>query len=595
TRLALRLGDRLRAAGHPAVLLPAGTAPKALVPLAATTTRCLVVLDDAHTRPDTVAAAVRAVATGGSAARILLLARSSGDWLDRLRDDPDDRIADVLDRAGADRLEPPATVPGDFATARAALARRLGLDAPPGGAPPPATTLIELQAAALADLVGGPAGASPWARLAEVERSRWVRAATGFGLPRLTGREADELMAAVSLFGADTDATAEALLASLRAFNGAPVADRDAGLALARTMLPGPRPLNPLAPAPLADEIVARLLRRGYRLADLAGVIGPDQARAALVGLGRGLAANPDLGGPVSDLLATAPARFMPAAMTAVAVVPDPRPLAAAMIGSVPAVPLDALEPLVDALPQRSDVLAPFAAELTARALAARRAAGPDDAGTARLARLLAVRLAALGDHTRAAEAVTAARSAVAWLKAAGSDEAELAEAYAALALAHDLGREGDPGEAEAAASAGARAIGLLRPLTGERAEGALVTALVNQVHRRHERALAEEAYAVAVRLHVARPTRFRSLLADAADNLAVLAGDPQVGREALRLRRELAAARPDAYRSQLAVTLFNIGGVLRAAGAEADGRALREESAAIAAELLRERGGGTG
>jgi len=53
-------------------------------------------------------------------------------------------------------------------------------------------------------------------------------------------------------------------------------------------------------------------------------------------------------------------------------------------------------------------------------------------------------------------------------------------------------------------------------------------------------------------------------------DNLAVvtaLSGEQAhaetLGREALRLRRELAGARPDAYRPQLASTLYNLAQIL--------------------------------
>jgi len=579
TRLALRLCAEFRGGGHPAVMLPASATAAALARLSATTVPFLVVIDDAETRPDVVvAAAVRAVAGASTPARILLLARSRGDWLERLHDDPDDRIALVLDQTVAVRLAPPLSAPGDFATACAAVGARLGLPAapPPADLPRP-VTLLELQAAALAALrPDEEAEQAPWPRIAGLERSRWSRAAASFGLSRLRSENLTEIMAAVTVFGAATEPEAEALIGALRAFRGTPVAEADAGQALARTMLPGPLPLNPAQPQPLADEIIAQLLRSGYRLSDLLGAVTDDQARTAIIALGRCLTASPDVGAAVGALLGDAPARLLPLAMTALPAVPEPGGLVSLMHEALLRVPPARLDRLTDALPQRSEALAGFAVELTRRALAERQAAHLADDATARLSRLLATRLAARG--APAAEAVAAARAAVQWFEAPG---VERAESFAALALALDL----IPASHLEAREAGARSIELYRTVTtDDAARAALATALINQAHRLpHDAGLAAEAYEILRPLHGARPNRYRSLYADATDLLAALTRSEQLGREALQLRRSLAEARPDAYRPPLAATLFNLGLIL---GAADETEALWRESEKLFAEL---------
>jgi hypothetical protein len=578
TRLALRLCAELRGTGHPAVMLPVSATPAALARLSATTMPFLVVIDEAETRPDVVAAAVRSVAGASTPARVLLLARSRGDWLERLRDDPDDRIALVLDQTAAVRLAPLLSVPGDFATACAAVGARLGISAapPPADLPSP-VTLLELQAVAIARLQpDDEAGRTPWPRIAGLERSRWSSAAASFGLSRLRNESLLEITAAATAFGAATEPEAEALIGALRAFRGAPVVEVDAGQALARTMLPGPLPINPVQPQPLADEVIAHLLRSGYRLSGLLSAVTDDQARTAIIALGRCLTAHPDVADAVGTLLGDSPARLLPLAMTALPGVPEPGGLVSLMRETLPRVPAADLNRLTDALPQRSEALVDFAVELTRQALAARQATHRADDTTARLSRLLATRLAARGGP--AAEAVAVARAAVQWFQAPG---VERAESFAALALALDL----VPESRHDAREAGARAIGLYRTAATDDADlAALATALINQAHRLpHDADLAAEAYEILRPLHAVRPNRYQSRYADAADLLAALTRSEQLGREALRLRQSLAAARPDAYRPSLAATLFNLGLIL---GAAEETEALWRESEKLFTEL---------
>lgn len=575
TRLALRLCARL-APDRPTLMLPPSAPPAALDRLSDTDTPFLVVIDDAMARPEVVRAAARALATGGSAARVLLLARSAGEWLWDLIDDPDDRVSLLLSRAGTTHLAALPAEDGDFAVAHAALGDRLGLSGPVvRTAPAPAATLVEVQAQALAALdPDAEGGGDPWTRIAGRERDRWITTAAAWDLPRLRPRDINEVLAAVTMFGAADEPEARRLLAALHAFDGWRATQIDTALALVRTMLPGPLAVNPVQPQPLADEFIAEHLRRGARTTDVLGILSDDQARGAAVALGNCLTARRDLIDAAGHLLTAAHGRLMASAMTAVSSVADPGPLVEAMTRAVPRVPADDVLGLVDTLPLRSETLAAFAIELTRRALEVRSA----DAVTARLQRLLAVRLVFHGGP--AAEAVGAAEAALRGFLEPGADRAE---AYATLAQALDL--QDSPAQAR---ESGERAIAMFqRFATDDRTRAALATALINQGHRDETQpALAVAAYDILRDLDAARPRRYRSLLADAIDLLVARTGDQDLARTAVALRRTLAAARPDAYRPALAATAFNLA-VLLGSGAEAD--ELLRESERIFAELTAE------
>jgi hypothetical protein len=591
TRLALRLCSQLRALRWAAGLLSPSAGLPALQRLGEVTTHCLVVIDDAERHPRSVTTALRAIAAAPrSPVRLLLLARGTGEWLQLLRDDPDDRVVDLVDRMEVVDLAPLVPVEGDLAQARVAIGDRLGMSVtPPQAEQPMAATLLELQVAVLADLMPADRGAtSLWRRLADLERDQWRRMADTLGLSWLRREHLIEVMAVVAMFGAATEPQAEALLAATRGFSGRSAVDVDAGLSLIRSLLPGPLPFNVVEPQPLADELIAGLMASGRGLSKLLAVVSDDQARTALAALGRCLTAYPEYEHKVAEFFEAAPSRLLRLAMTVLPAVPDPTLLVARMTAALDKVPDADLVALTDALPQRSQVLDHFAVELTRRALAA-CGGKVVDPHTARLSRLLATRLSARGE--RMDDAVAAAAAAVAYLQANPDEScpqpAELAEAYAALALAHDL----DPAGAQDALAAGAQAVERFRPLAADdRHRAALATALTNQLVRLHQNnrtdqaiPMAREAYELASALCEKRPAAYRSLYGDTADNLSVLTGDVPLARQALRLRRDLARARPDAYRPQLAATLFNLGLLLVSDPDRHDEvRALWQESAAV-------------
>ncbi|GAB3864471.1 hypothetical protein GCM10029963_74930 [Micromonospora andamanensis] len=576
TRLALRLCAEL-AASRPTIMLPRSATPAALARLSETATPFLVLIDDAESRPDTVLAAARALAEGGSAARVLLLTRSDDEWLRDLADDPDDRVSLLLSRIPTIRLAVPQAVDGDFAVAYAALADRLGrVERPTPDPPSTGSTLLGVQAAALAVLDSdGDVGTTPWSRIAARERCRWIETAAAWKLPELRPRSVTELVTAVTMFGAQHESEARRLLTRLRAFDGFRAMEVDVALALVRVMLPGPLALNPVQPQPVANEFIAEHLRGGDRLTGVLDVVSDDQARNAVLALGSCVAAFPDLVEAAGELLGAVHGRLLATAMTALPAVAEPGALVDAMTRAVPGMPTEDLVRLVDTLPLRSETLAGFAVALTRRAVEAQPAGDDADATTARLQRLLAIRLLAAGGP--AAEAVRAAEAALRGFPEPG---AERAEAYATLAQARD--QEGSP---EAAREAGEQAVAMFRQFASDdRTRAALATAMINQAHRDEAQAeLAVEAYKILSELDVTKPNRYRSLFADAIDLLVARTRDEHLARRSLGLRRILAAARPDAYQPALAAALFNLGALL---GSGAEATELLRESEWIFAEL---------
>ena len=583
TRLALHLCALVRSGGLPAGLVSPSAPAAALDPLGEITTRSLVVIDDAEIRPAQVTAALRALAEAPTApGRVLLLARSATEWLDRLREDRDDRMTHLIDEVVHMRLPHLPVTDADFDTACTAFAARLRREIPPMPSPQtPATTILEVQAAALSHLTGPADPAQPLARILHLERDHWRRTAAEFGLPDLGRRNIAEIMAAVSLFGADTESSADRLLSTLGTFQGGPVRAIDACRDMLRTLLPGTAALNQVQPDQLAEDIIADYLHT-HTLSGAFNAVGDAQAHRALVILGRCLARYPALKEPVAAQLTEAPGRFLPLAMTALASIPLPHELAELMCRVIDTVPTAALEELVNNLPQRSESLAKFAVAVTERTLTIRLAEGAHTEALARLSRLHAMRLLYAGERT--ADAIDAARSAVARLTtptgAPAPDStpdprsAELCEALATFALALDA----DPGAAEQALAAGEQAIAGYQALQrGNRRDAALAQALHHHSFRLGKAGRPEAAMSAAAAAHeltrpldAEKPGRFGSLHTDVMDNLAVRtarSGRPDLAealaRRTLVRRRTLAQARPDAYRPQLAGTLFNLGLIL--------------------------------
>lgn len=589
TRLALELCRRLRQSGHPAGLLSGAGGTGVADRLADVTRPSLLVIDDADAAVDQVRRALRAVhLRGDSSVRLLLLARSAGDWLAGLTVDADDAVAAPAGRVLVRRLRPwpPDRERGRVvADAAVAFSRELGRPAPV--VPVPAGgTVLELVAAALVGVLDpDTAPGSALRRVLDLERSQWSR--TGAHLPDVHPARLDQLVAAATLFGADSGHDVGGLLSVLPTFDGAAPFVVDRYVEWLRSTLPSAELLPPLRPDRLGEDLVARTVAGpAFRLASVTAAVTDRQAARALAVLARSAARHPGLVAPLTELLGSAPDRLVPLAMEALPAVPQPVAFVAALTSAVDQVSGPVLDAIVEALPQRSEPLAALAVVATRRALTSASGSGADPARTAALARLLAVRLVYQG--TDLAEAEAAARSAADAPAGSGDDRTvQRAEAGAVLALV--LAARDDLAGAIAAGDAAIAAYRGCRPP----APGGLTTALHNQSVRRKNAgdltaasALATEARELAGPLAADRPQAYLSLYADVVDNSAVvaaltgdLAGARAFGGEALTLRRRLATARPDAYRRQLAGTLVNLGIILARSGDEAAARAARAEA----------------
>jgi len=561
TRLGLELAARVRSDRRPAGLLSERAGVEALSRIDEIRRPTLIVLDDAETRPEAVRAAFRALAAAPSSpVRVLLLARTAGEWLDRLQYGAEDAVAALAGALLPMPLQPLTATDEDFAVAGEKFARQLGLAQPARSDSWPAgATLLDAQLVVLDRLGPLPeSAATPLERLVAWELDYWRRAAGALGVPAPASDQLRELLTVVALFGADTEQEADDLLGAVRAYRGRPVGDIDGGRSLARAALPGPAPLNRLQPDVVGEALVAEYLRHGRPLAELAPVVSDTQAQRALITLGRCLGRAPDLSDRIVDFLAAAPERLLPLTMTALPAVDRPGPLVAALSAAAEKTPLSSLEALVVALPQRSEALARFAVDVTERALRAADEPGADPERVARLAGALATRLVHLGE--RSGEAVGFARRALDVLRTRPGPER--AEAHAALALALGGGPE--------AIAAGASAIDEYdrQGSDDRRIRAALATALFNQARRLGDageagpaRDALHRAAELAAALHAEQPTRYRSLQTDVQELRALLDGDVELlAGDVLESRRALAAARPDAYRPGLAATLYNLG-----------------------------------
>lgn len=289
----------------------------------------LVVLDDAETSPAQLRALAAALterrAVRAAPARLLLLSRSAGAWLDELSG-AGKPVADLFAPlvAGA-RLTLRRVADPDrwYAAARQAFAAELGRSDTAGAAADLSgcTSVGEIQAAALADLLDRPgaaavAGRQPVdvpGRLLGHDRRHWrrrVRAAGGSGLRT----EYLALTATVAtLCRPESPEQAEALAQRLPALLGAAAGAAPDYLLWLRRLYPGPYPVNPVRPDLLGERLVAGTLAVQPSIAGtLAATCTDEQVAAALTTLGRALERHPRLAAAVTDLVRVDPQRLVP-------------------------------------------------------------------------------------------------------------------------------------------------------------------------------------------------------------------------------------------------------------------------------------------
>ncbi|MET8703324.1 hypothetical protein ABZW10_31355 [Kitasatospora sp. NPDC004723] len=642
TRLAHHLGRRLAGRGWTVLWPRSGAGPEQLRELRRAAKPLLVVLDYAETRPEQLGAIVDAAAEhpGTSPFKLLLLARTAGDWwqqarqasrqaedhlttarthhLTALEDHPGRRVGLYLDAAHALAAVLPfveGLAGHDWAQDATSLRPppRLGLDDAYGNA-------LTLHMTALADLLDTartePADRAGHAdardvedRLLGHEARYWRDTATACGLtPGLSLDTLRTTLAAAHLTGATDRDHADQLWRRLPALADQSRDRRDRITAWLTALYPTTAPGSPwgaLQPDRLAERHIGRILDTDPALADRL-LDGADDAQAEqLLTVYSRAAAHPvfqnRLDGRLTDLCLRHHEALAAHIITTATRTDHPTPLITALdtLTTDPDIPLDTLTELHDRLPHTSHRLATTAARLAAT-IAWRYhplAVADPDAHLPDFASALNDLSGRLGEVGRLAEGLTAAEAAasIRRILAKANPDAHLPNlAVALLNLSVRLGTMGRSAEGLTAAE---EALSILRPLAEADPDAYLPTlvgarltlsAQLGEVGRNAESlAAAEESVGHYRTLAEANPDAHLPDLAMALYRLSGQLGE--VGRsgegltaaeESVSILRTLAEANPDAHLPTLADALNNLSNRLGAVRRLAEGLAAAEESA---------------
>ncbi|MFJ2854910.1 tetratricopeptide repeat protein [Streptomyces sp. NPDC087215] len=645
TRLAHHLAGRL-AADNWAVLWPRSDADAPeLRALRHAVKPLLVVLDYAEARTEQLTALVEAATGhgGGTPFKVLLLARTDGDWWTQAKSAT--RLTeDHLDEAPSTLLAPLEQAPGPrtqaYRTAARALADALprvhGLaghewPAAAGALPTPRldhdgyANALTLQMTALADLLdtatpgskdttevsAGQRAQEVEDRLLGHERRYWQHSAATHGLsPALSRGTLEKALAAAHLVGAADREQADRTWSTLPALADQARDRRDQVTAWIAALYPPAvpgRPWGALQPDRLAERHIGRILDTDPSIAEHL-INGADDAQTAqLLTVYSRAAAHPVFDGRLDDhltgLCTRLPHRLTPHVIATAVQTNHPQPLITALdtLTTDPNTALDDLATLYDLFPHSSRRLARTAVHLAqtitshCRALAVANpdAYLPDLAGSLNN---LSVRL---GDVGRRAEGLAAVEEAVRHYRALAEVNPDAYLPDLAGSLNNLANRLGDVGRRAEGLTAIEEAVRIRRALAEVNPDAYLpalarslnnLSARLGDVGRRAEGLAAiEEAVRHYRALAEANPDAYLPDLATSLNNLANRLGD--VGRraealaaseEAVRIRRALAEVNPDAYLPDLAGSLNNLSARLGDVGRRAEGLAAIEEAVRI-------------
>ena len=602
TRLAVQLAAELAEDGWRTMFVPRGQEGEAVGHMRMIGEPALLVVDYAETRPYLSCLLADAVAAGdGPELRVLLLARSAGEWWQQLLDEADYQLSQVLEAAapiGLGLLEAPGGPDELFSEAVIAFADRLGLAHPDARLvmdDPQAVILMVHAAALLAVLdhasTGGErvqpsSAAGVLIGLLGHEARYWHQSAVARGL--ILDSSVERLAVAVAcLLGAESEDDAAAALsqipdladsAELRGrvgrwlhdlYPGSTARDRDEEYEWIGGLRPN-RVAEHLITGELAERpsLLHRLLagRGGDRLVRPLTVL----ARAALTDVRAGRLLHDALKADLENL-----------AIPALTVAVETNPSVADMISdalTAGPVPRAFLEQIAAALPDRSFTLAGTAAIVFQRLAAG---SAPGSSSRARLLANLSNRLADLGQRE---EGLAAAEEAVSAYRELARERPGAYQADLALALNNQSNHLAALGRQEQALAAVEEAVTIRRELTRARRDAYLpdlAHALNNQSIRLAEQgqlqqalAAAEEAVSAYRELARERPGAYQADLALALNNqsnhLAALGRQEQAlaaVEEAVTSYRELAREHPDAYLPDLARSLNNLSNHLGSLG----------------------------
>jgi tetratricopeptide (TPR) repeat protein len=597
TRLAVELAERLTKHGWTCERVADGKEGAAITALRAMTRgRALLVVDYAETRVGLKQMLTALAGDQGGGVRVLLLARSAGEWWDQLGvGEP--AVWDVVQAAKAAELALPAVVAADLsdadviALAVMSFARELGLPEKTveiyGGNGTGRRRVLDLHAAALVAVLAEAGTETVRVDIGTVlgellrhEQHLWYHSAQAAGLSEVPDGMSPlmlrQIVAAGCLLGATTEQEARAL--------------------------PGRVPW--LSPSVRVATWLRNLYPPGSGEPDWLGSLQPD--RLAELHTVRELVASPELSRACLSSLDSRQARR---AVTLLARASSDNPDAEALLSkTLPEVadfivgldvPRETLTAIFNAIPYPTVILAPAAATLARQILGLLRA-DSEPAVRAYWLSVLGIRFWALG---RPADALPVTEEAVVMyrgLAAASPDRyrPDLATSLSNLgAIFSELGRPADALPVAEEAVTICRELAAARP---DRYRPDLATSLINlgvffsALGRPADaQVVTEEAVALYRGLAAASPDRERPDLATSLTNLGAIfseLGRPAdalpVTEEAVTIRRELATASPDRYRPHLAQSLTSLGAIFSELGRPADALPIAEEAVAIRREL---------
>ena len=558
----------------------------------------LLVVDYAETRsglPDLL----RSVALDGGVVRVLLLARSVGEWWDRLRGG-EPGVRDLLSGAGEYEALSVA-VSGKlsnvdlFKAAVPVFAAALGVAPPQVSVEvgPGAVRVLDLHAAALVGVLRSvdqkaPVSVSVRGVLDELlghEERFWVGAAEQQGLLSGTGGmmvgTLRQIVAAGALLGAASQDEALELLARV------PEAVRSVKVASwLRDLYPpdaepsqsdGTEWLGALRPDRLAEHLVVAQLTASQELAERCLTnLGRRQVLRAMTLLGRAAA---DQQTAARKLLV----RILPLLESVVAGLPADIGLLTAISDAIPD-PWPALAEADLAVTQRILLILP-PGELALRA------------------RWMNSLSALLAETGRLAEALPTAQQVVEILRELAAADPDRHRGNLATSLSNLGIRFSELGCPAEALPVTQEAVEIRRELAAaypDRYRPDLADSLINLGSQLSELGRPAEALSVALeavgirrKLAAAYPDAYRPSLATSLSNLSVwffemgfTAEALSVTEEAVGIRRELAAAYPDRYRADLADSLLNLGKWFSELGRPDEALPVTQEAVEIRREL---------
>ena len=622
TRLALRLGEELAASGWQPLWVPRGGEREAVGAVHVMGQPCVLVVDYAETRAE-LAGLLDDVAADqdGTDLRLLLLARSAGEWWQQLLANAEERTTTLLEISAPLTLGPVRAAGGMqevFDDAVAAFAREMGIGRPDARLvlSDPDPVVLVVHAAALLAVVDYAAGDRPGGQavsgqevleaLLRHEARYWVRSAAGRGL----NLDVSVLRLAVAvgcLIGADSESAAGALLSRVPDLDSAERRGRVARWL--HDLYPVTQEadsqerewLGPLRPDRMAEQLVtSELASRLELMAPLFTGLGEAQGVRALTVLARAALTQDRAVGLLRGALA---ADLDHLAVPAVSVAVETNPVLGELLSQLLSGQLASRETLAQVA-----LVSPYPSlALAAPAAVVLRRLAEDSVDDKERTFWLVELSIRLGDLGRPEEALAAIEEAVAICRQLAQTRPDALLPDLATMLNNQSGHLNGLGRREEALAAIEEAVAICRQLAQARPDALLpdlARSLSNQsvylseMGRREEAvAVAEEAVAIYRQLAQAGPDAFLPDLATALSNQA--RGLSEMGRreealpaieEAVTILRQLAQARPDAFLPDLATALNSQSGHVYGLGRREEALPAIEEAVTILRQLAQAR-----